>query len=402
MFGITSKWVQIVLLGVALVVLPAGCQQGGGGGGGGGGGNSASDGDADGGMMDDGSGGDMADDGADADTQGMDEPDPMDDDGMDQDDPEPQLSTLFVVNNDGVPIVSYFADPETLDGEIAPTGFVEAGATSSLFQPRGIAVTTDGTLFVSRANGGIVGYDDAFAINEDSVADREIDGTNTLLEVPISMAYDADNDRLYVGNASGADGILVFDNVSAPEFDGEVSPDRAFGPPDRSPFGTLDMTVDAMCLDQAGNLYVSDAMSDTPNRNRILVFASPATAEGSTEPARSITSDEWGMHEDIFVDSDGVLYVVDDQPVVCIFAGAANLDGDTDPSGQLLIGISQTRLHGIVVTRNGTGVLANEEGSAIYFYDNIASLSGDFAPDRILEGTDTRLRGPRHMWLIEP
>jgi hypothetical protein len=54
-----------------------------------------------------------------------------------------------------------------------------------------------------------------------------------------------------------------------------------------------------------------------------------------------------------------------------------------------------------VVTRNGTGLLADRGNSAIYSYDDIANRSGTAFPDRVLEGFETSLRGPRQMWLVE-
>lgn len=315
-------------------------------------------------------------------------------------DPVPQ-ATLFVVNNDG-PSVTYYANAESLDGEIAPGGEVEAGAATSLFQPRSIVVTSTGRLLVSRQNGGIVGYDNALAISETTPADLVVDGNNTLLESPIAFAYDEFADRLFVGNVNGEDGILVFDNVSDVAFDGEVIPSRTFGPPDRTPFGTLNMTVDAMFIDDNGDLYVSDSQGDfSPNRDRILVFTNPGAASGSVTPARTINSDVWGQHQDIFVDDTDVLYVVDATATVCMFAGASTLDGLAAPSSTLTVNIALTDLQGVVVTSNGTGLLADRGNSAIYSIDDIATRSGLQVPDRTLDGFETQLRGPRQLWLVE-
>lgn len=314
---------------------------------------------------------------------------------------EPEPSFLFVVNNDG-PSVTFYGDPEDLNGEILPLGQIGAGAATSLFQPRSLVVTTNGALFVSRQNGGIVGYDDAFTLNEDTTADRVIQGNNTRLVAPISFAYDPVNDRLFVGNINGADGILVFDDVSSANFDGEVAPDRTFGPPDRAPFDNPNLTIDAMTLDAAGNLYVSDALSSSPNRDRILVFSNPGAAQNSTEPSRTITSTDWGQHEDIFVDGDDVLYVVDGAEQVRMFADASTLDGDQTPSSTITMDRNLVSLEGVAVTRNGTGILADENNSAIYSFDNVAERSGTLSPDRVLDGFDTRLRGPRQIWLVEP
>lgn len=308
---------------------------------------------------------------------------------------------LYVVNNDG-PSVTFYNNAESLNGEIMPDGEVEAGAATSLFQPRSVVVTNTGRLLVSRQNGGIVGYNDATVLNDTTTADLVVDGNNTLLEAVISFAYDLVNDRLFVGNINGTDGILVFDNVSQAGFDGEVAPNRTFGPPDRAPFDNPPLTIDAMHIDANGDLYVSDSMGDnSPNRNRILVFTNAGAATGSVTPARTINSDAWGKHEDIFVDGDDVLYVVDAASLICIFAGASTLDGMQSPSSTIQVNIALANLQGIVVTRDGTGLVADRENSAIYSFDDIANRFGLLTPDRTLEGFETQLRGPRQLWLVE-
>lgn len=323
-------------------------------------------------------------------------------DNGDNDNSGAAQAALYVVNNDG-PSVTFYNNAESLDGEITPHGEVEAGAATSLFQPRSVVVTNTGRLLVSRQNGGIVGYNDATAVTETTPADLVVDGNNTLLAAPIAFAYDALNDRLFVGNINGTDGILVFDNVSQGGFNGEIAPDRTFGPPDRAPFDNPSLTIDAMHIDAGGNLYVSDSEGDiTVNRNRILVFANAGAATGSVTPSRTINSNDWGKHEDIFVDDvRDVLYVVDAASVICIFAGASTLDGTLSPSSTIQVNIALADLQGIVVTRNGVGLVADRENSAIFSFDDIANRFGILTPDRTLEGFETQLRGPRQLWLVE-
>lgn len=383
-------WILLAMLGLAGVY---GCAAPGGGSGGGdnggmdGGGGGGGGGDGSGGGGGDGSGGGGGDGGGD--NGGDDEPDPV-------------ASILYVVNNDGVPSVTFYEGAESLSGEQTPGGQVSAGASTSLFQPRSIVVTNTGRLLVSRQNGGIVGYNDATVLNDQTTADLVVEGSNTGLDMPIAFAYDAVDDRLFVGNAAGTEGILVFDGVSQAGFDGEVAPSRTFGPPDRAPFDNPSMTVDAMHVDAAGNLYVSDSQGDfSPNRNRIMVFANAGAASGEVTPARTLNSNEWGQHEDIFVDDADVLYVVDATETVHMYFGASGLDGEVTASAMLTVNIALADIQGIVVTQDGTGLLADRGNHAIYSYDDIATRSGSVTPDRILDGFETRLRGPRQMWLVE-
>jgi len=312
-------------------------------------------------------------------------------------------ATLFVVNNNN-PMTSY-GNAGALDGEIPPTTRLNLGTATSLFQPRSIVVTRDGRLLVSRQNGGIVGYDSALTADESTPADVVVDGNNTDLETPISFAYDATNDRLFVGDANAGAGILVFDNVSSAAFDGDIAPDRTFGPPDRVPFNTestsISMTVDAMDLDSDGNLFVSDTSGLNGNQSRILVFADPGSAEGLALPIQAFTSDSWENIEDIVVDANDVFYVVASTDSVLMFNDASTLNGDVSPSAIMTVQLTMVDLEGIVVGFDGTGYLADRANHAIYSYDGLAGLSGALGPDRTLDGFDTRLGSPRQMFLLE-
>jgi hypothetical protein len=310
-------------------------------------------------------------------------------------------SMLFVVNNDG-PSVTFYTGVESLDGELVPGGEVEAGAATSLFQPRSVVVTNSGRLLVSRQNGGIVGYNDSTTLDENTTADLVVDGNDTGLETPIAMAYDADEDRLFVGNVNAQDGILVFDNVSNAAFDEEVAPNRTFGPPDRAPFDPTVFTVDAMHIAPNGDLFVSEAQGDiTVNRNRILVFTNPGVADGETPFSQRINSNDWEKHEDIFVDDAGVLYIVDATDSIKMVGNVSSIIDETVVPDTLTVNIALADLQGIAVTKSGTGLVADRGNSAIYSYLNIAGRNGLLGPDRTLDGFETQLRGPRQLWVVE-
>ncbi len=312
-------------------------------------------------------------------------------------------ATLFVVNNNQ-PMTTY-DDATALDGEIAFTTRLNLGSATSLFQPRSLVVTRTGRLLVSRQNGGIVGYDSALTATEDTPADIVTEGDNSGLESPISFAYDATNDRLYVGDANADGGILVFDAVSSFTLDGDRAPDRTFGPPDRIPFNTeaitISMTIDAMDLDSDGNLFVSDTSGLNGNQSRILVFVDPGTADGAAVPAQEFTSTAWDNIEDLVVDANGALYVVASGDEVWMFAAPTTLEGDVLPDTTLVVQGDRVDIEGIVVGSDGTGYLADRGNHAIYSYDNLGTLSGTLVPDRTLEGFGTRLSGPRQMFLLE-
>src|SRR5207244_2037642 len=128
-------------------------------------------------------------------------------------------------------------------------------------------------------------YDNALTVTGNPAANRLVQGSKTLLNTASSLALDAANDRLFVGNDSAPDGILVFDNVSSASFNGNISPARTFNPPDRSPTIFNDMPISALALDSAGSLYVAEATSAGEGFNttgftpdRMLVFPNAGSA----------------------------------------------------------------------------------------------------------------------------
>jgi hypothetical protein len=311
---------------------------------------------------------------------------------------------LFVANNDTGRITSYSTD--NINGEIEPSGRIDAGATTSLFQVRSILVTPDGQLFATRQNGGIAIYDDALSILSDTPADRVVDGAKSLLDSPISLAYDAGSDTMYVGNINAEEGILAFADVSKTGFDGDIAPTRMFSTDDRAPDTagvSVLMTIDALWLDADGSLYASDTSGNNVNSSRILVFDDAASADGETAASREITSSSFGNIEDLTIDKDGRLYVVDQSNNVYVFDNASSLDGQVAPDATITITGSPTpNFHGIAVDSNGVGYIADREYDAIYSLAEIAKLDGTVTDFTILEGFDSRVAGPRQIWVFEP
>lgn len=311
---------------------------------------------------------------------------------------------LFVVNNSDS--VISFASPLTANGNESPVTDLPVGATTDIFQPRSVVVTVDEVLIVSRQNGGITLHDDGLTttsgVTVDIEADRIVEGNNTLLNAPISFAYDPAADMLFVGNIDAPEGILVFEDVSDPAFDGNVAPVRTFWPDDRSPTTTTDMTIDALDLDSNGRIFVSDTSGLNQNSSRILIFDDAATADGQTTPAATLTSAFWGGIEDLVADGDA-LFVVDGTSAVKIFDDADNFSGVEIliPSRTLTVNVALAAIDGIVIHSDGTGFLADSSNDAIYVYEDIASRSGITSPDRTISGNDTELFSPRQMFLYE-
>lgn len=308
--------------------------------------------------------------------------------------------SIFVVNNT-LRVTSYF-NAALADGEVVPTTELPAGATTDIFQPRSVVVTKDEVLIVSRQNGGLSVHDDALTVSGDTPADRVVDGNNTLCTAPISFAYDASTDDLYVGNINASDGILVFDDVSSAAFNGDIAPDRKFNPSDRAPTTGVQMTIDAMWLDSNGNLFVADTSGTNVNSSRILVYFNPESATGSVDPDAILTSSSWAGVQDIAVDTAGNLYVADGSENVFVFANAASLDGAVTPDATLTFPGVNVAIEGVWVDSNGVGYITDRSNAELHKLIDIAMLDGNVTPDSTISGFDSRLGAPRQIWVVEP
>ncbi|MCA9607750.1 MAG: hypothetical protein KC619_19210 [Myxococcales bacterium] len=304
---------------------------------------------------------------------------------------------LYVVNtNDDL---TSYAAASTAEGDVAPRTSLALGASTMLFQPRAIAITDSGRLLVGRQNGGIVAWDALASADGDTAADHVIEDPS--LGTVIAFAYDATADRLFVGVPNAADGVLVYDDVSAAGFDGSVAPSRRFGPADRAPHdpsGSIAMTVDAFAFDAAGALYVVDTSGLSVNHSRILVFDAPGTADGETAPARTLTTETWDGLVDIAIDGAGNLVAVDDTSAIYVVASVSTADGDITPE-VLTIAADRAQLTGVLFGSDGTGYVSDGQNASVYVFDSLTTSGG--TPDRVIDGSATGLRGPGHMFLGE-
>jgi len=309
---------------------------------------------------------------------------------------------LWVVNNN-ISVTSH-TSADTANGDVEPKTELPAGAVTNIFQPRAVAVTKDNRLLIGRQNGGITVHNDASTITGNKLADRIVEGNQTLLDGPISFAYDKTNDRLYVGDIDAANGVLVFNNVGDAGFTGNKAPDRKFNPPDRKPDDVSGMTINALEFDAAGNLYVADTSGLNLNKSRILVFDTPATASGSTTPARTITSLSWSVIEDMAIDADGNLYVVDGSANIYVFSNIGAANNVITPSKTITITGNGVSLKGILIGMNGIGYVADSGNHDVHKINGIKDpgKTGSLQGDTVINGSNTGLFSPRQMFLIEP
>lgn len=307
---------------------------------------------------------------------------------------------LFVVNNN-ISVTSH-TNADTANGDALPATELPAGAATDLFQPRAIAVTKDNLLLVGRQNGGITVHTNATTATGNTLASRIVTGNQTMLNGPISFAYDKTNDRLYVGDISADAGVLVFNNVGNAAFTGDKAPDRKFNPPDRKPDGVSGMTINAMDFDAAGSLYVADTSGLNLNSSRILVFDTPATSSGSTAPARTLTSLSWTVIEDLAIDANGNMYVVDGSANVYVYNNIGAATNLIAPARTITITGNGVALRGILIGMNGVGYVADAGNHDVHKITGIASAQGSQQGSTVINGSNTGLFTPRQMFIVEP
>jgi hypothetical protein len=221
--------------------------------------------------------------------------------------------------------------PVLSDGSLGSTLSVPiAGLSSSGPLLQGIAVDTQGEIFVgelppSGTTSTPLGAVLVFSANPvaSSTPVRTIKGSNTSLFSPIAVAVDAAGD-LYVVSP-GMD-IVVF----APGADGNATPVRRLAVPFSKNTGIV--SVDSICVDPTGNLYVMNNLGN--GVNNILVFG--PTQNGDVAPIRTIAGSA-ALTNGIFggaFDAAGNLYVGSQSitpAYVAILEFAAGASGNVDP-----------------------------------------------------------------------
>ncbi len=303
-------------------------------------------------------------------------------------------AALYVVNQqeDFISFVNF----DTARGNVAPSTRLSRSAATGLTQPRATVVTASGRLLISRGNGGILGWNDATTAVGSRLPDIEVNGTSTGLASAIAFAYDRDADRLFTGSTQADSGILVFDGVSSAAFDGDIPPDRTFGPDDRVPFataGTVKMTIDALKLD-GGKLYVVDTSGAALNSSRIMVFNSPSGANGATNPARTITG-PWSKVRSIEI-ANGRMFAVDDTNVLFVIDNIGTASGAVTPK-QVTIEGAGVHLRSVIRFDHELYFLDENNASILALSPIPDGNTASLAPDRVIDGPATLMRLPSYM-----
>jgi len=301
--------------------------------------------------------------------------------------------TLFIANFDGDNVTSY-ADPSTVNGNIAPDTNLQ-GASTQLDNPSDIVVNSSDALIVSNFSGGtdpsLTSYDDAANTNGNLAPDRNVQGAATQLDDPTSLVVDTGNDLVFVADIGATDRVLVFGPASTSAFNGNLAPIRTI---ETTTTGELNDPF-GINLGGNGDLYVANNGNDT-----VAVFANAANLNGDVTATRVVQSTSFNNLFDVFIDGNDTMFVVDANGFIFTFNDASSLNGNVDPDFSLEVPPAGN-LTAIAVDSTGTGYIVDNANDAVFSYDNIATRNGAINPDRTIQGANTQLDGPIRVFLTE-
>jgi len=291
--------------------------------------------------------------------------------------------TLFVVSPNTNLLT--FANPGALNGAgVTPTTELELGLGGQIVSPKDAIVTPAGILIVANS-AGISIFENAFTATGPRAADRIVEGAESGISTPVDVAYDAENDILFVSEDATSNEILVFDNVSNLAFDGDVQPSRTIG--------TNDNAFDAEQMRFFGGaLYVV-------SRENVLIFENASTLDTSDFTADRLFTSPMIDEPGISIDSMGRLIVANEDDSVRIWNDASTVDGSPAPDLELTIQ-DAVRIDSAVIDANDRMYAADRTRNLIYTIDNVSQLSsGTVQADRVNEADE--LQTPERLFLFE-
>ncbi len=292
---------------------------------------------------------------------------------------------IYVTNAPTNTVTVYAA---SANGNVPPIAVI-GGSKTRLANPNGIALDASSKIYVlSGAENRITVYpalaSSTGILNEAPIA--AIAGSKTRLDSPAGIALDSQG-NIYVANDLGGP------VVAGESYDkGTVTVYPAGSHGNVAPIATISGAETGLAypigiaLDSGGNIYVGN--SDTANTSSYLKYEPsitvyPAGSNGNTSPVATITGDntDLGYPLSIALDSSGNIYAADSGNVVVYSAGS---NGNVSPSA-IIVG-ADTGLNGpsgIALDSDRNIYVSNiyggpTEGGSVTIYP--AGSSGDAAP----------------------
>ena len=277
---------------------------------------------------------------------------------------DPVSGRLFVADNGNARVLSWPSNQAWVDGGQADlvfgapdftTYFYDAAPGLNLIRPTGLALDSQGNLYVADAEESLVlVYTQPFT----NAMDAELIIKN--LYNPLAVHLDS-QDNLYIADTYNHR-VLFYEK---PLTSKDTTPDRVFGQPNmtsKTPNGGGAISADGLhypsgvALDKADNLYVSDSRN-----NRVLVYLNPASGDTTAD---------------------------------IIFGQMGDFTTGTANKG----GISAESLsfpYGLAVDGQGSLWVADSDNHRVLRYDN--PLTSDRVADSVLGQKGSLTRGQRNL-----
>ncbi len=256
--------------------------------------------------------------------------------GDDDDDPnggDGIARGVLIVSDQGEGSFRRFTEVDSLEGEVATDRPVQ-GELTRMSRPQFLTMLGDELIVCDEATNSILFFENPGSLVGNVPPTRILQGPATRMNAPVQAAVDPETDELWVLNRAGST-LLVFANAS--EIEGEVAPTRRIE-------GAATEIRNPSCFQLL------------PGQDRLLVF----------NPNQVLT-----------------------------FENMRRLEGAPVPFGR--VGGEATQFNNIVYARlspTGTLITTNAATNAIVFHEQFDPERNAQAPDRVLQGSNTRIQTP--------
>ncbi len=302
--------------------------------------------------------------------------------------------------------VANFADPNNeltlyspgANGNVPPTANLSNPATG-MYGPVGIAIDANRKTYVANSffsmgkpSGSVTIYPSG-GYGVAGQPSATIIGANTGLDSPTGIALDT-NGKIYVSNQSGGSTGNGSVTVYAAGSNGNATPTATIVAANTF-FGIL-FDPAGIAVDTNGNIYV---LASSTSGNCVDVFA--PGSNGTVTPSSVIVGAQTQLSQPsgITLDSNGNIYVANKSTPASITMYAAGSSGNVAPTS--VISGSNTELNspvGVAVDSSGNIYVANSysttSGSTGTVTVYAAGSSGNVTPIQTISGGDTGLRTP--------
>lgn len=284
---------------------------------------------------------------------------------------------LYVATPNGI---LHFSNAETSNGNVAPVGTITATQISS---PQHLFIDTSADrLYVANQGGSsVLVFESASTLTGAATPSRVIAGNATTLAAPIDIAVDTTNNLLYV-----ADGTSIRVFASASTVNGNTPPVRNIN---------LGISIGAIFLDAPNNqLYVSDPGDNAVDR---LDGASSQDVVGIVGGAIAGPDTQLSQPRGLTLDTLGRIIVGNSANPVSLttYPSAGAATGDVVPVINITGGNTHLQAPGqIALNRNVTNgelYVVEPLGASILVFTNINNTTGNLAPARSINGSNTGL-----------